>query len=124
MSDFCNRINQASAIKLKSVIVKNSKLVIASCFLLYKLGYILYFTIKNFKYIIVFLKYSVFGPTIRGLFSLSKPSLKFYLKHSRILRFSFNNYFGAIGFMVLSTNKKKIMLDFDCVSNMIGGVPV
>ena len=124
ISDFCNRVNQAAVSKLKSVLIKNSKMVVHSCFILYKLGYILYFVIKNFKYIVVYLKYSSFGPVIRGLFSLSKPSLNYFLKYKSTSKFSFNNCFGSIGFMALSTNKGKILLDFDCVSNHVGGKPI
>jgi len=124
VSDFCNRVNQSSGFKLKKTVVKNSKLVSNSSFLMYKLGYILFFIIKNFKFIIIYLKYLMFGPAIRGLFSLSKPSLKYYLKYKNIVKFSFNNFFGLIGFMALSTNKKKILLDFECVSNSIGGKPL
>jgi len=97
VSDFCNRVNQSSGFKLKKTVVKNSKLVSNSSFLMYKLGYILFFIIKNFKFIII------------------------YLKYKNIVKFSFNNFFGLIGFMALSTNKKKILLDFECVSKSIVG---
>lgn len=124
ISDFCNRISQACNTRLKKVLVKNSKLVVSSNFFLYKLGYILFFVIKNFKYILVYLKYSVLGSVIRGLISLSKPSLKYYVKSKYINKYAFNNFFGVIGFMILTTNKGKIMLDFDCVSNNVGGKPL
>ena len=124
ISDFCNRLNQSSKIRAKRSIIKNCKLVCESCFLLFKLGYILYFIIRDFKFLLIYLKYSLNGSVIRGLFSLSKPSLKFFLKHKKIIKFSFNNFFGLIGFMALSTNKGKIMLDFECISNSLGGKPL
>jgi len=124
ISDFCNRLNQSSKVRLKRTTVKNCKLVCQSCFILFKLGYILYFIIKSFKFLIIYLKYSINGSVIRGMFSLSKPSLKYFLKYKIIIKFNFSNFFGLIGFMALSTNKGKVMLDFDCVSNSTGGKPL
>lgn len=124
ISDFCNRLNQASASKLSKTIVKNCIATASSSNILYKLGYIRYYVIKSFKYIVVHLKYTFEGAAIRGLFSLSKPSLKFYITCKSISKFCFNNFFGLIGFMAISTNKGKIMLDFDCLLNGTGGQPI
>jgi len=124
ISDFCNRLNQSSKIKKKTSVIQNSKIVCESCFILFKLGYILYFIIRDFKFLVIYLKYNLNGSVIRGLFSLSKPSLKYSLKYINIMKFSFNNFFGLIGFMALATNKGKIMLDFECVSNSTGGRPL
>ena len=124
ISDFCNRLTQSSKIKKKTSIIQNSKLVCESCFILFKLGFIMYFIIRDFKFLLIYLKYCFNGSVIRGLFSLSKPSLKYSIKYKNIIKFSFNNFFGLIGFMALSTNKGKIMLDFDCVSNSTGGKPL
>ena len=124
LSDFCNRLSQASASKLKRVIVKNSKLVINILFILYKLGFILYFTEKNYKFVLVGLKHTMSGPAVRGLVSLSKPSLKIYLKCKNVQNFSFNNIFGLNGFMLLSTSRGTLLLDVECILNKSGGKPL
>ena len=124
IADFCNRVNQSSGLKFKQVVVKNCNLVSNTSFVIYKLGYISFYAIKDFKFIIVYLKYNVHGSVIRGFFSLSKPSLNYFIKYKKILKFSYNNFFGLIGFMGISTNKKNIMLDFECIMNSTGGKPL
>lgn len=124
LGDFCNRVSTSSNVRLKKVVIKNSNVVQDSCFMLYRLGYIMFYCIKNFKHISVFLKYSFSGSVIRNLICLSKPSIKFYMKKKNIMKFVFRNFFGSIGFMALATNKGKIMLDFDCALSNIGGIPI
>ncbi len=122
ISNFCNQINQACNFKIKKVCVSNSKFIIYACFILYKLGFIINYRIAC-KFVIINLKYNLNGSTIRGLFSLSKPSLNFFIKSKNLRRYAFNNLFGLNGFLIISTNKKKLMLDVECILSNTGGVP-
>lgn len=121
VSDFCNRVSQAAKIKIKNVIVRSSKIVSLSLYIVYKLGYINFFKILNFKYTTVNIKYFMGSSVIRALFSLSKPSLKNYLTYKKIQGYVCNNKVGLNGFMIFSTNGGTLCLDIECLLNKSGG---
>jgi len=122
-SNFVNQLNQACGFKIKKTLFKSSKLIANSCLLLYRLGYILNFRV-GYKFVIIRLKYSIYGSVIRGFFVLSKPSLKFFIGYKKLSKYSFNNMYGLNGFMALSTNRKKILLDIECIFTCTGGNPL
>ena len=82
--------------------VPNSKICQGCLSILYKLGYIQNFTIKNKKNITVFLKYTDNAPNIRNLIRISTPGRRTYSKAKR-LKTLFKNRDN--GFIILSTSK-------------------
>jgi len=66
------------------VIVQNSKLCINVLSVLYKLGYIRGFIIKDQKNVIVLLKYINNKPVIRNIAVVSTPGRRIYIKHKKI----------------------------------------
>lgn len=120
LSNFCNNVSQSSSVRIKKTYFRKSKLVSSSCFILYRLGFILNYRL-NYKFLTVILKYFIYGSIIRGLILLSKPSLNFFLKYKNLTKYTYNNFFGLNGFTALSTNKKKIMLDIECILMKCGG---
>lgn len=121
VSDFCNRVSQAAKIKLKTVIVRSSRIVVSSLFIVYRLGYINFFKILNFKYVTVSIKYFLGASVLRAIFSLSKPSLKNYLKYKKIQGYVLNNKVGLNGFLIFSTNSGSLDLDIECLLHKSGG---
>ena len=121
VSDFCNRISQAAKIKLKAVIVRVSKIVVVSLYIVYKLGYINFFKILNFKHALITLKYFLGAAVIRAIFSLSTPSLKNYLSYKKIQGYVSNNKVGLNGFLIFSTNDGNLYLDIECILRKCGG---
>lgn len=125
VSDFCNRVSRSNAMHLKKVSVKTSKVVLGCLFVILKIGFILGYKIFDEKYTQVYLKYVLGKAVIRGLFSLSKPSLKFYITCKQLQNFVFNNLISLNGFALVSTSYgKKISLDIETVLMGLGGFMV
>lgn len=74
----------------------------------------------SYKYIKVYLKYYQNNSTLRGVATLSKPSLKFFIKFKNLQRFAFNNKFSINGFIVCSTSRG-LLTDIECVLMKTGG---
>ena len=124
ISDFCNRLNVNSRARLRHSVVRNSKLVIRCLLIIYKLGFIISFKIINFKHLKVVFKFTEFGDSaLRGINSISKPSLKIYLKKKNLQRNPLINKGKSSGFVIMSTNKG-IMTDIECIFNSTGGKPL
>lgn len=125
ISDFCNRIARSSAMHLKKINVKRSKMVLSCVFVFQKIGFVIGFKIFDEKHVEVYLKYVLDKSVIRGLFSLSKPSLRFYITCKDLQNFIFNNLIALNGFALLSTSfGRKISLDIECVLMGLGGYMV
>ena len=84
------------------------------------LGFVNMFTILNFKYVDVKLKYQESESVLRGLFLVSKISLKLYVKNEDILKLLRDNFFCLSGFLTLFTNRGHL-LDIECFLHGIGG---
>jgi small subunit ribosomal protein S8 len=99
------------------VIIQNSKICINILNILYKLGYIRGFVVKNKKNVIVLLKYINNKPVIRNITVVSTPGRRTYLKSSKLSNLLKRK---DSGFLILSTNKGVLT---DEESNMfnIGG---
>ena len=120
LSDCFSRVSTATKVSKKDVVVLNSSLVKKSLHILVKLGYIRFFKIISFKYLKVYLKYFQNSSVLRGASTLSKPSLKFYVKYKNLQRFTFNNRFSINGFIICSTSKG-LLTDIECILSKIGG---
>ena len=120
LSDCFSRVTTAAKLAKKNVVILNSGIVKKSLFILYKLGYIRYFKILSYKYLKVYLKYYQNFSVLRGASSLSKPSLKFFIKFKNLQRFAFNNKFSINGFIICSTSRG-LLTDIECILAKTGG---
>ena len=118
LSDGCNLINLGSKFGSKFVIVRNSKVIIKSLEKIYDLNFISGFRVVDNKKIKVFLKYNNFHPVLRNIYTLSKPSKKFFLKKKNIKSLSAKS--SCNGFFVISTDKG-FLTDIECVLFSRGG---
>jgi len=99
------------------VTVQNSKLCINVLSVLYKLGYIRGFIVKDKKDIIVLLKYINNKPVIRNIAVISTPGRRTYIKHKKLEKFLKKK---DSGFLLLSTSKG-ILTDEESNLFKIGG---
>lgn len=99
------------------VTVQNSKLCINVLSVLYKLGYIRGFIVKDKKNIIVLLKYINNKPVIRNIAVISTPGRRTYIKHKKLEKFLKKK---DSGFLLLSTSKG-ILTDEESNLFKIGG---
>lgn len=111
---------QASKILSKEVLVSRSKKVEYCLFKITRLGYVNSFTILNFKFVEVFLKYVNGEAVIRGFFLVSKFSLQQFVKCKDIIKVLRDNFFALTGFLMLNTSKGP-MLDVEGSLFKIGG---
>jgi small subunit ribosomal protein S8 len=102
ISNMISIIKVGSIAKHLDVTVQNSKLCINILSVLYRLGYIRGFTIKNKKFIKVFLKYSDNKPTIRSISVISTPGRRIYLSYKGL---EAGLKKKSAGFYVISTSK-------------------
>lgn len=99
------------------VTVQNSKLCINVLSVLYKLGYIRGFIVKDKKNIIILLKYINNKPVIRNIAVISTPGRHTYIKHKKLEKFLKKK---DSGFLLLSTSKG-ILTDEESNIFKIGG---
>ena len=99
------------------VTVQNSKLCINVLSVLYKLGYIRGFIIKDQKNITILLKYINNKPVIRNIAVISTPGRRTYIKHKKLEKFLKKK---DSGFLLLSTSKG-ILTDEESNIFKIGG---
>lgn len=99
------------------VVVQNSKLCINILSVLYRLGYIRGFIIKDQKSIIVLLKYINNKPVIRNIAVISTPGRRTFLKQKKLEKLLSRK---DSGFMILSTSKG-ILTDEESNMLKIGG---
>jgi small subunit ribosomal protein S8 len=100
-----------------NVIVQNSKLCLNVLTVLYKLGYIRGYIIKDKKNVVVLLKYINNKPTIRNINVISTPGRRKYIDYKTLqseLKKKDN------GFFILSTSKG-IITDEESLMFNIGG---
>nr|AKT94003.1 ribosomal protein S8 [Acanthamoeba castellanii] len=99
------------------VTVQNSKLCINVLSVLYKLGYIRGFIVKDKKNVIILLKYINNKPVIRNIAVISTPGRRTYIKHKKLEKFLQKK---DSGFLLLSTSKG-ILTDEESNMLKIGG---
>jgi small subunit ribosomal protein S8 len=101
------------------VVVQNSKLCVSTLAVLYKLGYIRGFIIKNKKNVIVLLKYINNKPTIRNISVVSTPGRRTYLKYKKMKN---NLVRKDSGYLILSTSRGLITDEESNIFNTGGEV--
>lgn len=84
------------------VVVQNSKLCVNALGILYKLGYIRGFIIKNKKNVIVLLKYINNKPVIRNIAVVSTPGRRTYFKYKKMKNILVRK---DSGYLILSTSR-------------------
>ena len=99
------------------VTIQNSKLCINVLSVLYKLGYIRGFIIKDKKNVIILLKYINNKPVIRNIAVISTTGRRTYIKHKKLEKFLAKK---DSGFLHLSTSKG-ILTDEESNIFKIGG---
>jgi ribosomal protein S8 len=109
--------------KLKFVVVLNSKIVKKILFAIWKLGFLSIFIIFNIKFLKVNLKYFFNYTVIRSFYPLSKPSSKFFIKIKTLQRIKFINQYLINGFALISTTRG-IFTDIESLMLRLGGEPV
>jgi len=99
------------------VVVQNSKLCINVLGVLYRLGYIRGFIVKDQKNVIILLKYINNKPVIRNIAIISTPGRRTYIGHKKLEKLLAKK---DSGFLVLSTSKG-ILTDEESNMFKIGG---
>lgn len=117
LSNMVSIIKNGYNLKLTNVEIANSTLCANVLLLLYKLGYIKGYTIKNKKKIIVFLKYLNNKPCIRNIYRISTPGRRVYLTLNKLKK---NLRRKNNGFYIFSTNKG-LLTDEEVLSFNLGG---
>lgn len=101
------------------VVVQNSKLCVNALGILYKLGYIRGFIIKNKKNVIVLLKYINNKPVIRSIAVVSTPGRRTYLKYKKMKNTLVRK---DSGYLILSTSRGLITGEESNIFNTGGEV--
>lgn len=101
------------------VVVQNSKLCVNALGILYKLGYIRGFIIKNKKNVIVLLKYINNKPVIRSIVVVSTPGRRTYLKYKKMKNTLVRK---DSGYLILSTSRGLITDEESNIFNTGGEV--
>ncbi len=101
------------------VVVQNSKLCVNALGILYKLGYIRGFIIKNKKNVIVLLKYINNKPVIRSIAVVSTPGRRTYLKYKKMKNTLVRK---DSGYLILSTSRGLITDEESNIFNTGGEV--
>lgn len=100
-----------------SVVIQNSKLCINILSILYKLGYIRGYVIKDKKKVIILLKYINNKPVVRNINVISTPGRRKYIDY-KTLQSELKK--KDHGFFILSTSKG-ILTDEESIMFNIGG---
>lgn len=121
IADTLTRIRNASAVRHKSVLVANTKIVRSLVRLLKEEGFIEAFEItptkSNFSQILITLKYNGknSAPSIKVLKRISRPGLRSYVKSKSIPQ-----VLGGFGIAVLSTSQG-LMSGIQAKNKNLGG---
>lgn len=121
LGNMCNRVDQASKFFFKEVVVQNNNSVRYASFKVLRLGYILFSTTLNFKYIKVGLKYLDSESAIRGFFMVSKFSSMINVKSKNIIKLSIDNFYAMCGFLFFYSDRYGMCLDIECFLSGSGG---
>ena len=117
LSNMISIIKVASNSRQLQAVIQNSKICINVLSILYKLGYIRGFIIKDKKTVIVLLKYVNNKPTIKNINVISTPGRRMFVKHKNLLELLKKK---DSGFLILSTSKG-ILTDEESKMFNIGG---
>lgn len=100
-----------------NVTIQNSKLCINILAVLYKLGYIRGYIVKDKKNVVVLLKYINNKPAIRNIYVISTPGRRKYIDHKTLTAELKKK---DSGFFILSTSKG-ILTDEESSMFCVGG---
>lgn len=117
ISNMISTIKVACNAKLLQVEIQNSKLCINILKILYQLGYIRGFVIKNKKVILVLLKYKNNKPAIKNINVISTPGRRVYIGY-KTLRSELKK--KDSGFFIVSSSRG-IITDEESLMFNVGG---
>lgn len=120
LSNMLSKIWNALLVKKLTIEIINTKFCQKILYILYKLGYIRGYFIKNKKYILVYLKYKENKSIIRYIKRISTPGNKKYLNKKNYLKYKNKKFKTLNGFFILSTNKG-IIIDKEINLKNVGG---
>lgn len=120
LADTLCRIKNGYVKKHLHTFVKNSKFICSVLYLLYKLGYIVSFSIIDKTRVDVFLKYNQGVPGCRGYKMISVSGKRLYVSYTTLKKYQTRNLIQRAGFLILSTNQG-LMTDQEALSRRIGG---
>lgn len=117
ISNMISIIKNGYNLKLTKVEIMNSKICLNILLILYRLGFIKGYLIKNKKTIIIFLKYINNKPVIRNIVRISSPGKRIYMN---IKKFKYHLKKKSNGFYIFSTSKG-LLTDEEVLFFNIGG---
>jgi small subunit ribosomal protein S8 len=117
LSNMVSIIKNGYNLKLKTVEISNSILCTKVLLILYRLGFINGYYIKNKMKVIVYLKYINNRPCIRNIVRVSTPGHRVYMT---ISKFKTHLKKKGHGFFIFSTNKG-LLTDEEVLNFNIGG---
>lgn len=117
ISNMISIIKNGYNLKLTKVEIMNSKICLNILLILYRLGFIKGYLIKNKKTIIIFLKYINNKPCIRNIVRVSSPGKRIYIN---IKKFRYHLKKKSNGFYIFSTSKG-LLTDEEALFFNIGG---
>jgi small subunit ribosomal protein S8 len=117
LSNMVSAIKAGSRSRQLSVITQNSKLCVGVLSVLYRLGYIRGFSIKNKRSIVVMLKYVGSKSVLRSINVVSTPGRRVYIKNKALTRVLQRK---DSGFLVLSTSLG-LLTDEESAMRNVGG---
>jgi small subunit ribosomal protein S8 len=120
LSNMVSAIKVGSRSRQLSVVAQNSKLCVGVLNVLYRLGYIRGFSIKNRKNIVIMLKYVGSKSVLRNINVVSTPGRRVYIKNKTLTKILQRK---DSGFLVLSTSSG-LLTDEESVMRNIGGEPL
>lgn len=120
LADTLCRIKNGYVKKHLYISVRNSKFICSVLYLLYKLGYIVSFSIVDRTKVDVFLKYTQGIPGWRGYKMISLSGRRLYVSYTALKKYKTRILVQRAGFLILSTNKG-LMTDQEALSRCIGG---
>lgn len=117
LSNMVSIIKTGYNLKLSKVEIANSSVCVNVLLLLYKLGYIKGYFVKDKKKVIIFLKYINNKPCIRNIYRVSTPGRRVYLTIKKLKE---NIKRKNNGFYIFSTNKG-LLTDEEVLAFNLGG---
>ncbi|MDH3004219.1 MAG: 30S ribosomal protein S8 [Candidatus Shikimatogenerans sp. JK-2022] len=118
ISNFLTLIRNSCYVKKKNVKVNFTKIILNITKVLYNNNYIKKYKLynnKNYKKIIIYLKYINNNSVIRCIKRISKPSLRKYFKYKNI-----NKVLNGYGIYIISTSLG-VMTGYEAYTKKIGG---
>lgn len=117
LSNLISNIKVANKAKFPEITAQNSKFCVNVLNMLYRLGYIRGFVLKDKKTVVILLKYKEKVPVIRDIVVVSTPGRRIFLSYKKLMSKLRKK---EKGFYIISTSKG-LILDYEAVEFKVGG---